>query len=93
MNILADFQSAIQSINRFNVSLHEFKKRTLKIIKLYDEDCPQVCLKAIDDLIGNLSYKDMFLIIAIFGHEQTLIKLLQKSDDRPDQIIKKLFFS
>lgn len=93
MNILADFQSAIQSINRFNVSLHEFKKQTLKIKELYDEDYPEPYLKAIDDLIGNLTYRDMFLIISILGHEQTLINILQKSEDRPDQIIEKLFFN
>jgi len=92
-NILSDFQSAIQSINRFNVSLYEFKKQTLKIKELYDEDYPEPYLKAIDDLIGNLTYRDTFFIISILGHEQTLINILQKSEDRPDQIIKKLFFT
>lgn len=90
-NILADFQSAVQSINLFSTSLHEFKKQTLKIKELYDPDCPEPYLKAIDGLLGSLSYKDMFLIIAVLGDEQTLVSLLQKSEDRPDQIIEKLF--
>lgn len=93
MNILADFQSAIQSINRINRSLSDFKRDTSDIINLYDDDNPEQYLNAIDSMLINLTYREMFLIIALLGDEQTLIKFLDKSEDKPSQIIEKLFFT
>jgi hypothetical protein len=57
MNILADFQSAIQSINRITRSLSDFKRDTYDIINLYDEDNPEPYLNAIDCMFANLSYR------------------------------------
>jgi hypothetical protein len=93
MNILADFQSAIQSINRITRSLSDFKRDTYDIINLYDEDNPEPYLNAIDCMFANLSYREMYLIIALLGDEKTLVNLLEKSEDQPSQIIEKLFFT
>lgn len=90
MNILADLQSAIHSINRFNVSLDTFRKQTLKIKELYDEDNPTTYLAAIDKLLTTLSHREMYLIIALIGDEQTLIEIIGKSEDHPSELILKL---
>lgn len=91
MNILADFQSATNSINHINQVLSDFKRQARRIIALYDEDNIQPYLKGIDDLLNNISYRDMFLIIALLGDELRLNLILEDSNDKPNIILEKLF--
>lgn len=92
MNILADFQSAIHSINKVNHSLSDFKREARRIADLYDEDNDEPYIDAVDSFLSNLSYREMYLIIALLGDELRLSKFLARSEDKPSQVIEKLFF-
>ena len=91
MNILADFESAMQSINRITQSLSDFKRQARRIVSLYDEDNTEPYLNALENLLNDLSYREMYLIIALIGDELALYNILKTSEDQPSQIIEKLF--
>jgi hypothetical protein len=93
VSIISDLKSALQTTKRINEVLSDFKKSTKRIHRLYDDELPEPYLNAIDELLIRFSYRDMFLIIALLGNEKKLIKILGKSEDKPTQIIEKLFLS
>ena len=91
MNILADFESATQSINRLNNSILEFKNQIIHIPSLYNEDDPSEYLLAIDSLWRSLSYREMYLLIGLLGDEQTLFKIAERTEDHPHILLEKMF--
>jgi hypothetical protein len=91
MNILADFESATQSINRLNNSILEFKNQVIRINALYDNDNRVEYLSAIDQLWHSLSYRDMYLLIGLLGNEETLFKIAQETEEYPNILLEKMF--
>lgn len=91
MNILADLQTAIQSINRFNEALSDFKQHALEIATLYREDAPEPFLKRLDNVLSRYSHKDIFLLLSFLIEDAILNKTIKKLDDQPRDILEKVF--
>lgn len=90
MNILADFQSAIQFINRINDALSEFKQQALEISATYKEDNPEPFLKRLDNVLSRYSHKDIFLLLSLLADDTTLNKTIRKLDNQPRDILEKV---
>lgn len=85
MNILADFETAIQSIDRINNALKDFKLKVLEVSFFYneafhDEEKLELYLEKLKSAFQNYSTKEMFLLIALFSDEKKLSNALDSFD-------------
>jgi hypothetical protein len=90
MNILADFQSVFQSINRINDTLIEFKQKTLEVSASYRESNTNPYLTKLDKFLSSYSNKDIFLLLSFLADDVNLNEAVNKLEDKPRDLLEKL---
>lgn len=90
MNILADFESAIQSINRFNNSIKEFNRTTLELATCYCKGNSEEYHQRVNQSLEKYSTRDIFLLLAFLPDETTLNIQTQKIKIDPRELLEKI---